>query len=252
VAVGVLLFLGGGAAAADGPPYHDERVTAALGLCDSAGNQIREGSLVAHPFVTLAIATQPGPAEYAGEGRTATLFAYQPRKGTEPGEWSGEQLTSSTKYADATHPTSKAEAADESLADYLDTYPARWDGWVQLRMLLSAPGTPALTDSYAAADIHVDTAHGRWEQVGAPDVACAPAAAQAVSLEEQVGLTHVSTTTPGEATPASEAAPAATRARHAKSTAGGGFNLAIAALAGGAVALGVGVAVARRRQSPLN
>src|SRR5205085_2163330 len=97
----------------------------------------------------------------------------------------------STQYEKPAHPTARATPADDSLADFLDTYPVKWDGFVQLRLYLSAPGEPPYTQRYAAADVHV--AHGAWELVGGHTLPCDAGGAVA-SLEDRVQLP--STTAP--------------------------------------------------------
>src|SRR5947209_20249174 len=100
-AVGLLaLALGFGAAAtADGAvPYNDANAVGYIGLCDKAGNPIDHGKVSDQPFVWSAQASSPAPGDYAGEGRTATLFAYQPRPNRDPNEWSGSALNASARY----------------------------------------------------------------------------------------------------------------------------------------------------------
>ncbi len=77
--------------------------------------------------------------------------------------WSGDTLTASTPFADPAHPTVTATATDFSLEDFLDEFPPRWDGAIQLRIYLDAPGQSALTTTYVAANLKItgDT----WTQV---------------------------------------------------------------------------------------
>jgi hypothetical protein len=107
------------------------------------------------PFVWTAASSLKAPAPYDGTGRKATLLAFQPRQGAAPGEWSGDQLTGSIAYPDPAHPTVRATADDFSLQDFVDGFPPRWDGMLQLRMYLSAPGQKAQSTGYASTDIKV-------------------------------------------------------------------------------------------------
>ncbi|MEY2424782.1 MAG: hypothetical protein QOI61_354 [Actinomycetota bacterium] len=164
-------------------PYADANAVGTIALCDADGQSVTHGEVGARPFVWTAASAVAAPAPYDGAGRTATLFAYQPRRGTSPGEWSGQLMTASTQYSDAARPTAKATANDDRLADFLDVFPARWDGLVQLRMYLSAPGEPALTQRYAATNIRV--AGDTWSLVGEA-ASCGVVDAAAVSLEDRV------------------------------------------------------------------
>jgi hypothetical protein len=187
------------AAAVPDPPYRDSGVAGSITLCDASGRAIDHGRVDERPFARLAIGSAAAPAPYDKEGRTATLFAYQPRKGLEPREWSGAQLTTSTQYAEVAHPAAKASDGDDSLGDFLDTYPLRWDGFVQLRLYLSAPDEPAYTGRYAAADIHVDLDAGTWDVDHAANDVCA-AGAGASSLEDRVIIPTTVDADPSRAT----------------------------------------------------
>lgn len=168
------------AMAASSPPYKDPRATSPLALCGKDGKQVTSGSTADRPFIWRAVSASKAPAPYNKKGRTATLFAYQPRPQVDATEWSGELVTASAKYSDASHPMAAATDLDEPLSTFLDAYPTKLDGFVQLRLYLSAPNEPAFTLQYAAANIQVS--HGRWHLVGAsPRVSCT--SGTAVSLE---------------------------------------------------------------------
>jgi hypothetical protein len=176
-----LLGLGGGAAhAAAGPPYADPRATSALALCGKDGQQVTSGRIDQKPFVWRAVSASAAPTPYDEAGRTATLFAYQPRPQVDAAAWSGDLLTASARYTDAAHPMAAATSLDEPLRDFLSAYPAKLDGFVQLRLYLGAPQQPAFTLKYAAANIQITGSS--WHLVGAP-AAVSCTSGSAVSLE---------------------------------------------------------------------
>lgn len=159
VAGTVLLGLGLGTAgpahAADGVPYVDPAVTGSIGLCDVHGHNVLTGKTTDNPFVWLAVGTTAAPAQYAAPGRTAFLAAYQPRKGAEPGEWSGYPLTPSSRYSNPQHPMSQFTPVSGSLQQFLVRYPPQWDGLVQLRLTLAGSNRPPRQAAYDATDIRV-------------------------------------------------------------------------------------------------
>ena len=145
----------------DSPAYADPRAHGTIALYDAAGHAVTSGDIHARPFVARAVASAPAPAPYNAPGAKATLFAYQPREGVGAAEWSGDKLTASTPYSG--QPTVTLVASDLSLADFLDEFPARWDGRVQLRVYVGAPGIGTLNSSYAALDLVVRG--GTWTVV---------------------------------------------------------------------------------------
>jgi hypothetical protein len=189
-------------AGADTVPYSDPNAHGVIGLCDRNGNSIDHGKITDRPFVWAAISSEAAPAEYAIDGKTATLFAFQPREAHEPAEFSGQMLTASSRYDNAAHPKAQATDGDYTLKEFTDTFPAKLDGLVQLRMYLGAPGEPTLGASYAATDIQVtgDT----WKVVRGESVPCN--ASTAISIEEIYG------TAPTTVPPAAETAEPATSA----------------------------------------
>jgi hypothetical protein len=164
-------------------PYTDAAVTGSIGLCDSSGKQITSGSTDSAPFVWRAVGTTPAPPGYAASGSSATLYAFQPRSGVDPTGWSGEMLTAAGRYADPDHPTAAATSADVSLADFVAGFPPVDDGFVQLRLYLSAPDQPPLITSYDALDIKVSGTS--WRVVGGTSVDCSKAVS--VSFETEIG-----------------------------------------------------------------
>jgi hypothetical protein len=160
-------------------PYRDSGAIGSITLCGRNGAQLTSGSVSAKPFAWRAVDTTPSPAGYR-TGGTATLYAFQPRLGVDPGDWSGEQLTASSHYSSIAHPTAAATYADGTLASFLGDYPARWNGYVELRMYLGAPGQVPSTVSYDAADLQVSG--GTWRLLDGGPNDCA-AAGHAISLE---------------------------------------------------------------------
>ncbi|MBV8979636.1 MAG: hypothetical protein JO086_01930 [Acidimicrobiia bacterium] len=165
-------------AAAAGLPYNDPNANGPLALCDQSAKPIDHGSISTSAAWT-AVSAAPAPAGYGVAGGTATLFAYQPRQGVLPSEWSGDALSASSRYTDPAHPAAKVTSADPPLREFVNAYPPRWAGLVELRLFLGAPDQPPLTRKYAAADIQVsgDT----WRLVrGGSDCS----GVQATSIEE--------------------------------------------------------------------
>ncbi len=172
----------GGAEIASAAPYSDSAATGSIGLCDQSGKQITSGSTDTTPFAWRAVSTQPAPSPYDNGGRTATLYAFQPRQGLAPGEWSGQQLTSSSRYSNPANPMAAATAGDESLADFLGDFPTKWDGFVQLRIYLATANEPAETLHYPSLNIQVTGT--TWHAIGGSPVNCE--SGTSVSLESIV------------------------------------------------------------------
>jgi hypothetical protein len=204
---GVLLTAAPVTASADGSsPYHDPNATSTLTLCGKDGKPVTSGGVGQRPFVWRAVSSSAAPAPYDRSGRTATLFAYQPRPQVDPGEWSGDLLTASAKYSNAAHPMAVATRFDEPLSDFLAEFPAKVDGLVQLRLYLGAPQQPPYTLKYAAATIRVsgDT----WHLVGSAGHASCTSGS-AVSLESILPASVTKKLPTGNVTPVVKPRPAA-------------------------------------------
>jgi hypothetical protein len=160
-------------------PYSDPAAVGFIGLCDRSGHPVHGGSTSDGPFAWLAVSSVAAPAPYNGAGRTATLLAFQPRQGVDPGQWSGALLTASSRYTNPKHPMAQLTSGDLPLSDYLSTYPVRWDGLIQLRLYLGSPAKATLTRQYAATDIRIKGK--RWTVVRGGDVDCK--SGSALSLE---------------------------------------------------------------------
>jgi hypothetical protein len=205
VALASLVLLAPAAHADTSLPYTDPNAVGSIGLCDRAGQPVTHGNIHDKPFVWRAVSSVAAAAPYNASGRTATLFAYQPRVETAPGQWSGELVTASAKYSNPAYPMAQATALDGSLADYLADFPTMLDGLVQLRIYLGAPGQPAYTLKYAATDLKVsgDT----WTVARGASVSCTTGSA--VSLEALLPAAHqaaAATTTPKPTAAASASA----------------------------------------------
>lgn len=140
-------------------PYADSAAAGRLALCDAHGDPVTEGSTADGQ---LAATVRGSSAVPAGPGVTATLFAYQPRQGAEPGEWSGLALTAASRVDGTAHAQLVPEEGSISLRQFLGGYPAQWDGWVQLRLLVgTADGVGSA--AYDSLDVKVDGDH--WQAV---------------------------------------------------------------------------------------
>jgi hypothetical protein len=170
VSVGTLLLGAQAGVAGSGVPYRDPQAVGSLGLCNHAGAAITHGSIGSTPFAWRVVSSQAAQAPYDAAGRTATLYAFQPRKGLQAAQWSGEELTAASRYTNPAHPMTAATNRDLSLKDFIEDYPVSWDGLVQLRMYLGAPNAPTDSASYAATDIQVTGT--TWKVVQGASVAC--------------------------------------------------------------------------------
>jgi hypothetical protein len=160
------------AASAEGSvPYTDSLANGSITLCDNTGHPVTHGSVNDVPFVWAAVASSPARPPFDRPGRTATLFAFQPRQGVAPQEWNGQQLTTGLSYSDPAHPVAVA-SLDEGAAfkSFLDSYPPQWNGLVQLRIFLGVPDGGIHNTSYPTADLQVkgDT----WTVLRAGDLPC--------------------------------------------------------------------------------
>ena len=193
-------------------PYSDPQVSGSIGLCNAAGQQITSGSVSATPFVARAGSSGSAPAPYNNAYRTAILAAYQPQKELAPGEWSGQEMTASSRYTNPAVPMVEATARDMSLAQFLVAFPANWDGFVQLRMFFGTANAEQRTQSYPALDIQVTGS--TWHAVGGATVNCTAGSAQSI---ESI-LLPTSTTTTTTVAPATTTTKATTSAKEHSTT----------------------------------
>lgn len=164
------LLVGVPSAGAAAVPYTDARAIGTVGLCGADGKALTSGSVATKPFAALAVDSTAAPSPYNAKGGTATLYAYQPRQGVDPGEWSGEQLTGSSQFSNPAHPMASSTLLDSSLADFIGDFPPKWNGLIQLRVYLSAPDQPTYSAKYDATDLQVSGS--TWKVVRGGDAAC--------------------------------------------------------------------------------
>ena len=150
--------------AASAVPYSDPDAVGSIGLCNQAGQQITSGNINTAPFAWRAVSSQPAPAPYNGASRTAQLLAYQPLMGLAASDWSGGQLTASSRHSNPGAPMAAATSADPSLAQYMIGYKPDWDGFLELRIYLGAANEQAYTVHYPALNIEVTGQ--TWQAVG--------------------------------------------------------------------------------------
>jgi hypothetical protein len=247
--------------AATSLPFQDRSANGYIGLCDRQGHAITSGSIYDQPFVWTAVSSTPTYKGY--EKGKAVLLAYQPRKDVDPGEWSGRQLTAASSFTNPKHPMAQATNADDPLLFFLQSFPPRWDGLVQLRMHYGAPDSPTLQNPYPATVIRVTGE--RWTVVSGGKADCG--AGSAVSDETKnlpkVALAAVPTLKVNGVVKGSQAtsSPAPSASSNTQDVAsgisntGGGsaFSVVAVALAGIAVIGGglAGLYVWRRRRSPI-
>jgi hypothetical protein len=194
-AVGLVLagsaVMVGPAAADSGVPYTDPDAVGYIGLCDQAGQQITSGDITTTPFAWRAVSSVPAPAPYNNVWRTAILLAYQPQQGLTPSEWSGDELTASSRYTNPANPMVAATDGDDSLQDFIEEFHPKWDGYLQLRIYLGTENAETYSVHYPALNIHVsgDT----WSAVGGGAVNCN--SGTSTSLESVVLPAMTTTTT---------------------------------------------------------
>lgn len=200
LAVGLLacvsIALAGAAGASETAPYSDPSAVGYIGLCDAAGQQITSGSVNATPLAARAVSSVAAPPPYNNGDRTAILLAYQPRQGLPSGEWSGEEMTASSRYSNPAHPMVAATAADDSLENFIQDFPPSWDGFVELRIYLGTEDAETYSVHYPALNLQVtgDT----WHAVGGGPVDCH--SGTSVSIES-ILLPKKQTTTPSTLPP---------------------------------------------------
>jgi len=202
-------------------PYTDARSTGTITLCDQLGNRITTGKVTDAPFAWKLIGSTAPVYPYDQPGKTATLFAYQPRQGVDPPQWSGAQLTGSSRYSSATNPTAVATPRDPALTQFTLAYPPKWEGLVQLRLFQGGPGLPIQSLHYDTADLRVTG--NTWTVVRGGSLPCSSGVAKS---NEDLLLAPVHTPAPtSRATvaqpPVSSTGPSATGAGAASAAAAG-------------------------------
>ncbi len=194
------LVSGATAAHAADTPYADTAATGGITLCDGAGRPVTAGG-ISTALAASVVGGGAAQAPYDGETGAAGLFAFQPRRGALPGEWSGQGLTALSRFTDKAHPAVEILPRDATLQTFLNGYPALWDGLVQLRIYLRAAGAPTNTSAYSATSLRVSG--DRWVQVG-PAAGDVCGAGTATSVVRLLGLP---TTAPAKTAPRATARP---------------------------------------------
>jgi hypothetical protein len=161
------LGVAGVASASGNPPWEpDANSVGSLLFFNSAGQQITGGSLTDSP---LAAYVEGTGVPRSGDNK-ATLYGFLPIAGTAPGTWSGETLSASTAFPNASAPGALATATtplvtgasgDTTLAQLasdfpnLDTSSDGYAGLYQLRLKTSKAGVAGLSTTYDSADISI-------------------------------------------------------------------------------------------------
>lgn len=143
------------AVAVSSVPFTDPGAQGSITLCDKSGHEVRSGSTLTAPFAWLAVGSTAAPAGYGAPTGRATLYAYQPVKNVDPGDWSGKQLTGSSTFTNSNHPMASGTVLDSAMGDFVGAFPPQWDGLVQLRMAFTAPAKSPYGDSYPTAVVRV-------------------------------------------------------------------------------------------------
>ncbi len=187
-------------------PYSDPNAVGYIGLCNQAGKQITSGSINTVPFAWRAVSSVAAPPPYNNDWRTAILIAYQPIEGIPAGEWSGDELTASARYTNPEHPMAAATGGDDSLADFLQEYHPRWDGFLQLRMYLGTKDAAVYSLHYP--ELAIQVTGDAWHAVGGGTVNCHSGTAESIEsiLLPKSKTTVPTTTSPGSATGGTKAA----------------------------------------------
>ncbi|WP_244931307.1 hypothetical protein [Nocardioides sp. W7] len=155
-------------------PYDDPQSAGLLTLCSADGKTVTEGKVADRPFADLVVGETGLPSEVEPTGAVATLFAYQPREGVGIEEFSGTAITAAGELADPERPASRVTEDAWSIGDFVTAFPATYDGYVQLRLVLGTPEAGTLSaNPYDTADLRVDD--GRWELVRGGSAPCGDA-----------------------------------------------------------------------------
>jgi hypothetical protein len=138
-------------ASSEPPWYPEANATGSLTFYNSSGQVITGGSITDAPFAAYVEASSNDTR--SGDTK-ATLYAYTPVSGENPGEWNGGILQPASNYPNAsapaplntaTEPVSTGNGADGDLASYIQTFPntsstAGYEGLYELRLKVTGPG----------------------------------------------------------------------------------------------------------------
>jgi hypothetical protein len=197
-------------------PYTDPGVIGQIGLCDQAGHLVTSGTLDAQPFVWRAVSSTPAPAQFAGAGRKATLYAYQPRPNVSADQWSGDQLTATSDYSNPRLPMAQATKDDFTLATFMGEFRPMVDGLYQLRIYFGAPGQGTLNTAYPATDIQITG--NTWHALQAPNVSCSDGTSRSSELDTIPPLPQSVGSTGGKSNPGGSTSASSSRTTSATAT----------------------------------
>jgi hypothetical protein len=155
-------------ASASSAPFNDPSAQGFIGLCDRSEHPITSGSLDDVPFIWTAVSSVPAPQGY--EHGKATLYAYQPIKNIPPSQWGGRMLTASSSFTNPAHPMAQATNGDSPLLWFVQAYPPKWDGLIQLRMFYSGVNLSTDLSPYPATILKVSG--NSWSVVSGGTVSC--------------------------------------------------------------------------------
>ena len=208
LSLGLAFLAPSGSAVAGSPvPYSDPAAAGSIGLCNQQGQQITSGSISTAPFAWRAVSTEAATGAYAGTSRTAILLAYQPIEGLAASDWSGDELTASSRYSNPADPMAAATGGDESLASFMGEFKPDWDGFLQLRMYLDAANEQTYSVHYPTLDIQVTGT--TWTAVDGAPVDCSAGTAESIESVLLPASDLKSPSTPGAPGSQSSTAPAA-------------------------------------------
>ena len=152
-------------------PYDDPQAAGGITLCSEDGEPVTGGSVDDTPFAAVALGSTGIPSDVDDTGAVGTLYAYQPREGVSPSEFSGTAITAAGQLAEPDRPAVVVTEDSWSVGDFVTAFPADLDGYVQLRLYLGTPASGTLSDRpYDTADLRVDG--DRWELVDGGNAAC--------------------------------------------------------------------------------
>jgi hypothetical protein len=155
-------------------PYDDAQSAGLLTLCSADGKAVTGGKVDDSPFADIVLGETALPSDLDPTGAVATLYAYQPREGVATNEFSGNALTAAVGFADPETPAARVDEGAWTIGDFVTAFPADFDGYVQLRLVLGTPEAGTLSDQpYDTADLRVDG--DAWELVRGGDASCSDA-----------------------------------------------------------------------------
>jgi len=156
-------------------PYNDPQSSGLLTLCDESGNQVTKGSVDDTPFAPIVLGSTPVDDKVAKDAVVnATLYGYQPRESVDPLEYSGSPIGGPVPFVNHDRPATRVVEDAWSISNFVEVFPAKYDGYVQLRLITSTTGIGAFTDTYDTADIKVDG--DSWHVVRGGNASCSGAA----------------------------------------------------------------------------